>query len=134
MQRAIKVAQMCGQDANLIHITQILDFVRYTLVLKFKKRYFITSKTLVKQSFLGISVNKKSSYKHTCVIYPPMPIVHCNCKTAINIFLIFLFASFLFYGQKCIPGFKFVTKHAVPKRLSILLTKTSVRERNALVY
>ena len=33
------------------------------------KKYSITSKILVKQSFLEVSMNKKFSYKQTCAIY-----------------------------------------------------------------
>ena len=36
-----------------------------------------TSKTLIKQSLLEESVNKKLSYKYTCMIYPPMPVSPC---------------------------------------------------------
>ena len=43
-----------------------MSLVQYTTVNKLKK--IITSKTLVKQFFLEISVNKKFSFKHTCVI------------------------------------------------------------------
>ena len=56
-----------------ITLTQKVHFVWYTPAMKLKK------KTIVKQSVLEVSVNKKSSYKYTWTLYtPPTQIVDCS--------------------------------------------------------
>ena len=58
--------------------------------LKIEKK-FITFKTLVKQSFLEVSVNKNFLIKHTCAIYTPPHLITQDliCFFLFNILITF---------------------------------------------